>query len=157
MLAAAALLGCLPASIPQHAAALERAREGRHPEAWDAALAEPDPLLAAQARIWVAWSAGDLFGARCELQAARRVHPLDPLLAEWQVQLCLALRDAHGARAALDALGSAPAAELSRPAVEALERDAERAEHARALARIVSLGAFAGAACALYLLARRPG
>jgi hypothetical protein len=73
------------------------------------------------------------------------------------VQLCLALRDAHGARAALDALGSAPAAELPRPAVEALERDAERAEHARALARIVSLGAFAGAACALYLLARRPG
>ncbi len=156
MLACASMIALAMAPVRQHAAAIERTREGRHAEAWDAASAETDPLLRAQARIGIAWSAGDLFGARRALQESRRAHPRDPLLLEWQLQLCLALRDAEGAREALDALGPVPAAELSRSAVDELEREDERASATAGLARLVSLGVFAGSLLTLVLLVRRP-
>ncbi|MEY2747503.1 MAG: hypothetical protein RL112_2545, partial [Planctomycetota bacterium] len=99
---------------------------------------------------------GDLFGARRELRLSRSSHPSDAALLEWQLQLCLALRDSAGAREALDALVGAPEAELARPAVEDVEREARRASDAAGAARFVSLGAFAGALLALGALARRP-
>lgn len=144
------------ASVAQHAAAIERAREGRHPEAWDAAVAEPDALLAARARAWVAWSAGDLFGARRELRLSRATHGRDPVLLEWQLQLCLDLRDAEGAREALEALGGAPSAELARRAVEELVRAEQDAGEAVGAARLVAMGALAAALLALSALARHP-
>jgi hypothetical protein len=147
------------ASVAQHAAAIERAREGRHPEAWDAAMAEPDALLAARARAWVAWSAGDLFGARRELRLSRATHGRDPVLLEWQLQLCLDLRDAEGAREALEALealGGAPSAELARRAVEELARAEQDAGEAVGAARLVAMGALAAALLALSALARHP-
>lgn len=152
----AGLLVCTAAPARQQAVAIELARAGRHPQAWDAALAESDPLLSAQARVWVLWSAGDLYGARRAVRLARLAHPRDPLLLEWQLQLCLSLRDSDGARAALDGLGAAAPAELARPAVEELERASQRAGRATILARCVALGAFAGSLVLLAWLARRP-
>jgi hypothetical protein len=151
----ASLLACAPAPARQQAAAIELARAGLHPQAWDAAAAEPDPLLSAQARVWVLWSAGDLFGARRAVRQARLAHPRDPLLLEWQLQLCLSLRDSEGARAALDGLGAAAPAELARTAVEDLERASQRAGRATILARFVAFGAFAGSLVLLAWLARR--
>ena len=62
-----------------------------HAEAW-------------QQRVYAAWTAGDLYTARQLALTAGVAHPNDALLAEYELQLAVALSDGQGAATALQRL-----------------------------------------------------
>jgi len=57
-----------------------------------------------QRRVYDAWTAGDLYTARQLALTAGVAHPNDALLAEYELQLAVALSDGQGAATALQRL-----------------------------------------------------
>ncbi len=90
------------------AGAVESVREGRFVEALLAAEADPDPSKRAEAALYVRHHAGDLTGALHVARSARLAGISTPWLEEREVFVALTLRDAAGARDALEALASRP-------------------------------------------------
>lgn len=85
-----------------------------------AVQAEPQ-AEAWQQRVYAAWTAGDLYTARQLALTAGVAHPNDALLAEYELQLAVALSDGQGAATALQRLKtSATSTSAERlPALEA--------------------------------------
>ncbi len=72
-----------------------------------AASTHPQADLQAEAwqqRVYAAWTAGDLYTARQLALTAGVAHPNDALLAEYELQLAVALSDGQGAATALQRL-----------------------------------------------------
>jgi len=90
------------------AGAVENARAGRFVEALLAAESDPDPSKRAEAALYVRHHAGDLTGALHVAQSARLTGVSTPWLEEREAFVALTLRDAAGARDALDALARRP-------------------------------------------------
>jgi hypothetical protein len=139
------------------------ASEGRLVEARALAGSIEDPLTAAQARVHVAWSGGDLVGALSEGERALAQHPGDLYLLEQCSQLAVALGASERAVAHAGALAASAAdAELSDEersdwkeralAVEDAARELETLHRRRARSLVLARGTVLVAALFAALL-----
>lgn len=78
-------------------AAIEQVSRGEFGTAYEAALAEPDPLRRAQAELYVRHHAGDLAGALASGERGLAATPDDAWLLERCAYIALTLRHAHKA------------------------------------------------------------